>query len=722
MQKNASRTPEVNPVESAERQRENAVERVMGRDDIRAVLERTRLSEDDVRRKVLADRAEQHGGTVVEDWVVAVDESVSEPLRRSERGVVFDWFVRSDRLVAIVTGLIGTAASLVAAERVGGGSVLETTGVVAAVLAVGTLLVGALRQVMTEATKEQSVREAASETRTTALHQLDEQVERQIRSAINDMTETRFGRHLRPLDVTGLADLSDTSYDVSTAATRALTDSLQHLRAGSIGISGPRGAGKSTLLRQAVDGRLGWTSAGHPLGVEAPAPVRYEAREFVPYLFAKLCLAVLGPHLDAASLKRARRKLLGAQMRIIATLCGAAVAYLVLIHVISLTNAVPVGLAVLALGAFPSVLERLRLVRTDLSLDGLARKNLDRLRYLETRSEEWTAELSSTAAKLSTKRAVSRAAQPWTMPELTTAYVEFVKRISRNRPVIIGIDELDKMASVEEAQRFLNEIKSLFGQPGTYYLITLSDDAMSAFESRGLPLRDVFESVFDDVLRVEPLNLLESANVLHERTVGVAPPFVGLCHAVSGGLPRELIRVAREAIKIAENAECTELADVARKLILARVAARNLAAEVVARRHVGSDGSQPILSWLRALSVGVDSTQLLEQTAIAQVVLNLRASPASKPGLELLLVELAAAGYHAATTLEFFSTVDADGYEAASEASGEQCAIELLARGMRDLSVAPRVAWTTVSEFRTLTGLSPLDYPLGVATAAPTAG
>lgn len=142
-----------------------------------------------------------------------------------------------------------------------------------------------------------------------------------------------------------------------------------------------------------------------------------------------------------------------------------------------------------------------------------------------------------------------------TLPELTGRYADFVRSITKERPLVVGIDELDKMASVDEAQRFLNDVKSLFGQPRTYYLISLSDDAMSAFERRGLPLRDVFESVFDDVLRVEPLNFEEAVQLLRRRVVGMAPPFVGLCYVLSGGLPREVIRTAREAVVVAEDPE-----------------------------------------------------------------------------------------------------------------------------------------------------------------------
>jgi hypothetical protein len=91
---------------------------------------------------------------------------------------------------------------------------------------------------------------------------------------------------------------------------------------------------------------------------------------------------------------------------------------------------------------------------------------------------------------------------------------------SEKKPVQvrIGIDELDKIDSVHDAGRFLNEIKVLFGIPHCFFLVSLSEDAMSQFERRGLPMRDVFDSSFDDVVRVGPLDASRSVALLRERT------------------------------------------------------------------------------------------------------------------------------------------------------------------------------------------------------------
>jgi hypothetical protein len=633
-----------NPVEEREaaiaaavaQQRANAVSRVLQGDEIRAALERIDLSNDDVQEKVLAEFT-QHGVIGVdEELLAAADDSLAETRRSSSRRPLLarlDGSVASlgEPLLVILASLGALAGIASSIGLTSGGKSASTIiyyvfGVVALLSVLGALF----KQLAARVGSEREAREAVFDTRTRALGQLDAQVERQVRRTLNELAQTTFTRHLRPLDTSGLADLFDTSYDVSTAATRALTDSLLHLRGGSLGLAGPRGAGKSTLLRRAVEGGLDWTTEERPLGVEVPAPVRYEAREFVPHLFSKLCLNVLGSRLDAHWLERASKERRDTQIRIAAALVVSVAAYLVFARIASLSTGVLIGVGAVIASVLPTVRERLRLAEPDDSLEGLARTNLDRLRFLETQSEAWSAELSSTAAKLASRREVSRAAQPWTMPELIAAYRDFVKRITDERVMIVGIDELDKMATVDEAQRFLNEIKALFGQPGTYYLVTVSDDAMSAFESRGLPLRDVFESVFDEVLRVAPLSLEESAAVLRERTVGIAPPFVGLCHAVSGGLPRELIRTARAVIRIAEESSETEFSIIMHRLLVDRASARQLAAEVVARRYVAADGTQAVISWLRSLPRNPTAAQLLERTIVAPVLV--RPTPFERRG------------------------------------------------------------------------------------------
>lgn len=83
--------------------------------------------------------------------------------------------------------------------------------------------------------------------------------------------------------------------------------------------------------------------------------------------------------------------------------------------------------------------------------------------------------------------------------------------------------------------------------PHCYYLISVSDDALAAYEMRGLPVRDAFDSAFDEVIHVRYLDLEGSLRLLKKRVL-MPDPFVWLCHCLSGGLPRDLIRAARHVV------------------------------------------------------------------------------------------------------------------------------------------------------------------------------
>ena len=114
--------------------------------------------------------------------------------------------------------------------------------------------------------------------------------------------------------------------------------------------------------------------------------------------------------------------------------------------------------------------------------------------------------------------------------------------------VFVGIDELDKIGAPEQAERFLNEIKGIFGIPHLYFMVSVSDDALTSFERRGLPLRDAFDSSFDEIIQVGPLSYTESRRLLYRRVIGLTEPYVAFCHCLACGLARDLIRAARQGI------------------------------------------------------------------------------------------------------------------------------------------------------------------------------
>ena len=115
------------------------------------------------------------------------------------------------------------------------------------------------------------------------------------------------------------------------------------------------------------------------------------------------------------------------------------------------------------------------------------------------------------------------------MPEIVDSLRSFLESIAQTRKVFVGIDELDKIESDERARQFVNEIKGIFGIKDCYFLLSVSEEAIGSFERRGIPFRDVFDSSFDEIVRVRYLKL-EDATTLLNRRVAVS------IH----GVPREL--------------------------------------------------------------------------------------------------------------------------------------------------------------------------------------
>ncbi|MGH3402833.1 MAG: hypothetical protein ACRDRJ_10080 [Streptosporangiaceae bacterium] len=124
--------------------------------------------------------------------------------------------------------------------------------------------------------------------------------------------------------------------------------------------------------------------------------------------------------------------------------------------------------------------------------------------------------------------------------------------------VIIAIDELDKMGDDTEAMKFLNHIKVLFPIHDCSFIVSVSEDAWARYESRGIPLRDTFDSSFDEVVLVEMMRPLESRDFLKRRSNSITDTQALLCHCLAGGLPRDLLRAVRLLARMAGKVQGSE--------------------------------------------------------------------------------------------------------------------------------------------------------------------
>ncbi|MFI6324274.1 hypothetical protein ACIBG8_42575 [Nonomuraea sp. NPDC050556] len=368
----------------------------------------------------------------------------------------------------------------------------------------------------------------------------------EVRARINAARTDRFGHEVSVDTSPGLSEVHERSYHVSTAVAHQVDGLLDRLAGASIGIAGPRGSGKSTLVRRYCENLPGERG---DLRCMVSAPVDYVAKEFVLHLFAVFCRSTISYFTRNGKVNK----------RAVAD----------------------------------------------------ARRHLRRTRYLQTVSQGWTGSVQlpvGIGGQLNSGR--SKAEYPLTYPEIVEQFRSFARRVARvvherGDRVCIGVDELDRIGTAEQAERFLNEIKGIFGVPYVYFIVSVSDDALTSFERRGLPLRDTFDSAFDEIVRVGPLPYAESRRLLYRRVIGLTEPYIALCHCLSGGLPRDLIRAARQVIEAAkrplpegENVLASTAAAVVRDEIRRKAGASPNLSRLAHALDRGDYADQPVLSIL----------------------------------------------------------------------------------------------------------------------------
>jgi hypothetical protein len=337
-----------------------------------------------------------------------------------------------------------------------------------------------------------------------------------------------------------------------------------------------------------------------------------------------------------------------------------------------------------------------------------AQRWLNEIKFQQSFTSGWSGSLKlPLGVSGGLKRARSLAQLQLTLPEIVDGLVRFLRQASLDYQIIvIGIDELDKLESDEKAERFLNEIKAIFGIKGVFYLISVSENAMSRFERRGLPFRDAFDSSFDDVIPVHYLDFGMTRKLLAQRVVGMPIQFQALCHCLSGGLARELIRTSRELVKRAQNSKQRDLASLCQQMVTAELRSRVRAVAFTAEKIKVEPMRGELLRTLDALNRGDSiSAELLEATSdgLSTWVQSsiAKSGPKRQPRATSRITSLAeeAAVYlrYLATVLRLFdNTLDQASFVAA-ERDGR---IEVLSQAMQALSVNHAVASALLETLR----------------------
>jgi hypothetical protein len=500
------------------------------------------------------------------------------------------------------------------------------------------------------------------------------------------------------------------------------TERVMNAGGGSVGLAGPRGAGKTSAMEAYLSRRLRGRGESRELTVHLSAPTQYDAREFMLHLQATLCRKVLAARGSGVRPIGRRTGVLSWLVLVGSHLIPLAFVFLSVFYIDGLWQyltlperrrdvwVIPGVLVVafLVAGLAGELLRGLRFFARPVAnlaawqdsgtrrLRKEAEHLLRQARYLHTQTSGWSGKVPlPLKAEAGWTRTRQYARLPLTYPEVVYELRLFIARCAEvHGTVVIGIDELDKISSPQQAEAFVNELKGIFGVTNCVFVVTVSEDALAAFERRGVSVRDAFDSAFDEIVRVDHLGLDESTGILNTRLPGLPVVFQALCHCLSGGLPRELVRVARHVAEF-EGREVT-LRTVCSELVRSDLLARSHGVRVAAAR-LGAE--QDVSDFLQDLLRLADAPEAPDLVRTARRMLPKESG--SYTALDRLRWEASALCYFFATLLEVFTdALDEDRIKAAVDGSfGE------LAAARNALAENPQVAAVLLGRFRAAWGL-----------------
>jgi hypothetical protein len=485
------------------------------------------------------------------------------------------------------------------------------------------------------------------------------------------------------------------------------------------------------------------------LSVLILAPVEYDRREFVLHIFSSVCQRVL--ELKGKSLQSPWDDVRDVRMRPASLLAGilglreALVfvglgAFLVLVNIFLDLSVIGIPKAVTSsAGLILALVGLLGLLAQMLHTDPqqqrgaqqkseeedllvrIVHEQLRKIRYQQSYTSGWAGTLkipvALAAAEAKTDATVSFAQHPLSLPEIMDQYRNFIEEAKKEYEIIVGIDELDKIGSDEKAHQFLNEIKALFGLESCFYLVSVSESALSNFERRGLPVRDVFDSTFDVILYVDYLDLERTKELLRRRAIGVPIPFLQFCYCMAGGLPRDRIRAFRNLCEEREQLENREntLQALCGSMVRSDLKAKSRAASIEVRDILVDPGVDKLLrnihnfeSWLElpdssplryedlldqyhSLLDAANSLSLTAQTKSADAA-------ASYERIRSLATDLAAYVYFCVALLEFFGSLS-DPRKECEEAENSG-ALDGLSGARQAFTISPGLAQSAITDFR----------------------
>lgn len=407
-----------------------------------------------------------------------------------------------------------------------------------------------------------------------AFNDLDEELENKVSLCLNESLSRLIYSEESVAVSVGSSKLVESSKSkiVRSKAILEVCDFIESHTTSALGVCGPRGIGKSTTLRE-IANKL----EAQNCVVKVSIPIRYETDAMVRRLLDEFIRQA--KKIDSNAINEERWNRLTLQIS---------------------KNALPVSIALVSMMLGVRMVEQsdsnIFGVLIDLNISGLLGGALigfglmvtgrvcmrylndlpvfqgggrgeelndayslaaaeERLNWSQERSRENGFETHPFTKLLSLNRKTStkHVERPFGLQDLSLVFRRTVDRFIRDNEgtlVVFCVDELDKIEHSQGGLQIVNELKDLMHLPNTHFVLSVSSDALESFALRGIPVRDAIDSTFDEILELSCLDVEESWQVLRSRVPEFPPPLARFCHVWSLGNPRELLRTARNCIKI----------------------------------------------------------------------------------------------------------------------------------------------------------------------------
>lgn len=324
---------------------------------------------------------------------------------------------------------------------------------------------------------------------------------------------------------------------------------------GCFGVAGPRGIGKTWLLRRASE----WAGDQGGIGIYFPAPSAYDPSSFIVAITDAFGAALernLRPTWGSRTLDFLLRKP-SFYLPVFLLIFGFGFYFLgdpvhrLRVIVLSYILAVLIAFfaTYVAYRYILFVLHQILLGRSvELRLKDAGSAARQRLRYALQAKE--SREFGITAGKgimgsLKEAQEKSFVERPITLASLVYDFRDIAALTARllGRPVVVAVDELDKIDSLDEMRSLLRDIKGVFDIPGVSFLVSISDEALRSVHAGAFVGRDEFSSSFYGVAVVAPLNAQQAKILIHDRTGKDSPKCATGLMALTCGNPREIVRL-----------------------------------------------------------------------------------------------------------------------------------------------------------------------------------